>query len=196
MSVPFSAVLLAGGKSTRMGTDKCFLTLSATQGKPLWQHQLATLECLGAQEIFISARPEQNGFQPYPVITDLIPNAGPLGGIASALSQIQTSLLVVLGVDLPHLSAAMLQSLLAASTNERGAIFRGPEFYEPLAAVYPKAMLPSALARLTAGNFRLQTWVQQAVEFGQMTAMPIPAEARSAFRNLNTPSDCGPDSGI
>ncbi len=196
MCPPFSAVLLAGGKSTRMGKDKAFLTLSVTQGKPLWQHQLATLEHLGAEEIFISARPEQTSFHPYPVITDLTPNAGPLGGIASALSQMRTSLLVVLGVDLPHLTTAMLQSLLAASTHERGAIFRGPEFYEPLAAVYPKAMLPSALARLTAGNFRLQTWVEQAVELGQITPMPIPAEASAAFRNLNTPSDCGPDSGI
>jgi molybdopterin-guanine dinucleotide biosynthesis protein A len=190
MSAPFSAVLLAGGKSTRMGTDKCFLTLSETQGQPLWQHQLATLEHLGPQEIFISARPEQTGFQPHQTITDILPNAGPLGGIASALSQMQTTLLVVLGVDLPRMTTEILQTLLAACTKEQGAICRNAEFYEPLAAVYPRAMLPSALAMLSAGNFRLQTWVQQAVEADQLTVRPIPEQESSAFRNLNTPSDC------
>ncbi len=188
-TVSFSAALMAGGKSTRMGRDKCLLEIPETQGLPLWRHQLITLGSLGAEAVWISGRPEQTYFPPASLITDIWEDTGPLGGIASVLSRVSTPLLVVLGVDLPGITTTILRTLLEACQQDQGAVFRGAEFYETLAAVYPQTMLASAEAMLAQGNFRLQAWVQQGVNQGHMKALSLPPEWLAAFRNINTPSD-------
>ena len=78
-----AAVLLAGGKSSRMGRDKSALIVN---GEPLWQRQLAVLRATEPAELFISGM--RDG--PYAdcgveILADGIPNCGPLGGIATAL---------------------------------------------------------------------------------------------------------------
>src|SRR5262245_21418784 len=72
--VQFSAVLLAGGKSSRMGRDKAALVVD---GVPLWQRQLATLRAAGAREVFVSgaARGPWTGME---CIHDEVKGAGPL----------------------------------------------------------------------------------------------------------------------
>ena len=188
-SVPFSAALIAGGNSSRMGRDKCLLELPETKGEPLWRHQWITLGSLKPEEMWISGRIEQTYFPSASLITDVWKDAGPLGGIASVLGRVHTPLLLILGVDLPCLTATILQTLLESSQEGQGAVFQGGEFYEPLAAIYPKSMLASAESMLADGNFRLQAWVQQGVACRKMNALPLPDHWRPAFRNINTPND-------
>ncbi len=184
-----TAALIAGGRSTRMGEDKCLLVLPATHGLPLWQHQWQTLEALGPQEMRLSARAEQPYFTPVPVLADAWPDAGPLGGIATVMRGLRTPLLMVLGVDLPLVTGEILQHLWSHATETRGAIFHHEGRYEPLAAVYPAGMLADAEARLRAGKYRLQAWVQQAVEAQQMTILSLPPPWIRACQNVNTPED-------
>jgi len=79
------AVLLAGGESRRMGTDKATFLF---RGKPLWQVQLETLRRLRPAEIFLSARTDPS-WRPNDVqfIADIPPSCGPLGGLASSLAK-------------------------------------------------------------------------------------------------------------
>ena len=78
-----SAVLLAGGESRRMGTDKATILF---RGKPLWQIQLETLRNLRPAEIFLSVRMDPL-WRPRDVqfIADVPPSRGPLSGIAASL---------------------------------------------------------------------------------------------------------------
>jgi molybdenum cofactor guanylyltransferase len=189
----FSAALIAGGKSRRMGTDKCLLAHPTVPNINLWQHQWHTLQQLGAQEMYISGRAEQTYFPSHQVVIDEWPDSGPLGGIASVMRRMQTPLLVVLGVDLPHITEEILRTLLSASAEreanakpeESGAVFHSGNYYEPLVAVYPQRLLASAVELLEQQENRLQTWVQQAVANRRMRSLALPAAWREAFLNMN-----------
>jgi hypothetical protein len=83
VSSRFSALLLAGGRSTRMGTDKAFIEIDRV---PLWRRQLQLLEELRPDEVLI-AGPAHEAWQEINciIIPDAKPNAGPLAGIVAAL---------------------------------------------------------------------------------------------------------------
>src|SRR6516165_1804185 len=100
--VTFSAVLLAGGESRRMGTDKATFLF---RGKPLWQIQLETLRALRPAEIFVSARTDPT-WRPndMPFIADIPPSCGPLSGLAASLDQMRTTHLLALAIDMPWMS--------------------------------------------------------------------------------------------
>ena len=187
----FAAALLAGGHSRRMGTDKAFLQW---QGRPLWEHQLEKLRALAPSRLLLSCRAEQE----IPALADVQrvhdewENSGPLGGVASCLHACEAPRLVVLGVDLPHLPAEFLRTLLAQSTDECGAAVRVADYYEPLAAVYPRAMLALAEEQLSAGRLAMQDFIRRGVERGLMRCMDLPSP-RAWFSNWNTPEDVSPD---
>ena len=137
----FSAVVLAAGHSTRMGSDKALLEFA---GVALWRRQHAMLRQAGAAEIFISAREEQLWAQGEHVVRDAVAGGGPLGGLVAALERAAHGHLAVLAVDLPNMEAKWFQSLLAECSAGVGAVARrtgNGDFFEPLAAVYPREIL-------------------------------------------------------
>lgn len=183
----FSAVILAGGKSSRMGHDKAFLEMN---GKTLLARQIALARDTGAQEIFISGRADtQYAMFDCPVLTDKFPNAGPLAGIERALDSIMTPHLLVLAVDLPGLRAGFLSQLLAKCEGHAGAIPRLGGQVEPLAAIYPKAAGPLAEVRLADGNKAVAAFAQQCVHSGFAQFVDFAASEAGYFVNLNSPSD-------
>jgi molybdenum cofactor guanylyltransferase len=136
----FSAVILAGGKSSRMGRDKAFLE---TGGQTLLARQIGLAREIGAAEVFISGRTDAD-YSAFGcrVLPDQFPDAGPLAGIERALDAAKSPLLLVLAVDLPAMSAEFLRRLAADCSETCGAIPKLAVGLEPLAAFYPKATLP------------------------------------------------------
>jgi molybdopterin-guanine dinucleotide biosynthesis protein A len=183
----FAAALLAGGHSRRMGTDKAFLPW---RGRPLWEQQLEKLRSLAPSRLLLSCRPEQN----FPELSDIIrvhdeqENSGPLAGIAACLRACAVPRLLVLGIDLPLLPVEFLHTLANESTADCGAIAQSAEWYEPLAAVYPRALLPLAEEHLAAGRLSLQDFIRSGTVQGLMRCVPLPVEA-SWFTNWNGPGD-------
>jgi molybdopterin-guanine dinucleotide biosynthesis protein A len=178
-----SAVLLAGGRSTRMGVDKALLTVG---GQPLWRRQWAVLAEAGATERFISARPEQ-GWVPdgVPVVRDAVAEAGPLAGIAAALEQMRGTHLLVLAVDLPRMEAAWFGRLRALCAPGVGAVGRREGFYEPLAAIYPRGLARDAAARLMRGEYAMQRFI--AAAGAALRSVGIGADEAAWFANWNEP---------
>jgi molybdopterin-guanine dinucleotide biosynthesis protein A len=185
----FAAALIAGGQSRRMGRDKAWIEW---QGEPLWRFQLGKLAQLGPRQLFIACREGQHITSgEAEVLHDPPDNQGPLPALARCLARAQSPLLV-LAVDMPGVTVALLRELIgqsAVATATKGAVFRGSHGYEPLCAMYPAAVLPLLEDSLARGNLRLQVFVQQAVDAGLMHVIPLSKEQEALFLNLNAPTD-------
>ena len=184
----FDAVLLAGGKSTRMGTDKAGVLI---QGEPLWRRQIATLRALGPDEIFVSGRDggpyAEEGLE---ILKDLYIERGPLGGLEAALFRTMKPYLVVLAIDLPEMRADFLARLVElAISRRRSVVPQDGENFEPLAAVYSGAICGVVLECLCHGDYSLQNFIRRALDLDLVLPYPLSSEDEPLFRNVNTPGD-------
>lgn len=115
-----SAVLLAGGESRRMGTEKAVLIIS---GKPLWERQLGVLRKLHPQEIFVSVRDDPPWRPPdIRLLLDEKPSRGPLSGLAIALKEMRTTHLLALAIDMPLMTGSHLRFLCDRIEPGRGVL--------------------------------------------------------------------------
>lgn len=185
---PFTAVLLAGGKSTRMGRDKAGVLI---HGQPLWQRQLATLRALLPHELFISGKPDG----PYAsagveILADNFPGLGPLAGVEAALRRARHPLVLVLAVDLPAMTADFLSILVRhAAASATGCVPVDDRGFQPLAAVYPRTCLPLAESCLRETDRSMQRFVRLAVEGGLVGVRELRIGERPLFKNINQPGD-------
>lgn len=184
----FSAVLLAGGRSSRLGRDKAWLPMA--DGRPLIEHQLAKLRALRPAGLFISGRSNTDyaacGAR---VLLDEISNAGPLAGVERALAVSTAPLVLVLAVDLPRINSACLDKLVRACAPDRGVVPARGSFYEPLAAVYPTTAKALAREMLESGRHALHEFVQACEARGWVALQPIAADESDLFTNWNESAD-------
>jgi len=183
----FSAVILAGGKSSRMGRDKAWLEIG---GQTLLARQVELVREIGAREIYISGRAETDYSEfGCRVLLDRFPEAGPLAGIEHALDKIATPLMLVLAVDLPEMTAELLQRLAADCPKAIGIIPKLEDSIEPLAAFYPKAAHTLALAGLKRGNFAVKDFAEECVQSGLSRFIKLDVDEARRFANWNSPAD-------
>jgi molybdopterin-guanine dinucleotide biosynthesis protein A len=171
-----SAVLLAGGKSQRMGRDKALMPMPGS-GDLLWQRQLRVLEALQPREIFWSGPPRPGLPETVRLVPDMVRSAGPLAGVTACLIEARTDLLVVLAIDLPQMDADYLAALVGRCTPVRGAVPDRAGNFEPLAAVYPALLQDLAADRLRQGRYAMHDFV------------PVSDKDHAKFTNLNWPED-------
>lgn len=186
----FSAVLLAAGRSTRMGRDKALLEIAGT---PLWSRQRDVLLHAGAAEVFLSARPEQTWTRAATGFTAVVPDAGPDGGpimgIAAALERSAHAHLAVLAVDLPRMEPGWFDLLRAPCASGVGRVGRRGKFFEPLAGFYPREILPLVRSAIARGDRSLQRLLAAAEARGLMRAHDIAAQEVAWFENWNESGD-------
>src|ERR1035438_2296631 len=149
--------LLAGGKSTRMGTDKAFLEFG---GQTLVDRALTVMAavCDSVTIVGDPAKFAQYGSSKYgPVVADVFPGCGPLGGIHAALAHSTAELNLILAVDMPLVSAELLAFLFAAAENTGATINvpRTSKGLQPLCAVYRREFLTVAEQALRAGKYKI-----------------------------------------
>ena len=186
MSIRFSAVLLAAGQSSRMGRDKALLE---TEGRLLWERQRDLLVETGAAEIFLSARPDQEWAKRAPgfkaVLHDGNPGCGPLTGITAALERSSTSHVIVLAIDLPRMTTYWFEGLTSGCAAGCGAVGRRGDFFEPLAAIYPREFLPLAWEAIAGARYGLQPLLTASVDSGGMNVTEISEAEAAWFENWN-----------
>jgi len=152
----FSGAVLAGGRSSRFGTDKA---LYVYRGRALLEWVLASLE--EAEERFIVAgRPYDVGVPFHP---DLRPGGGSLSGLHAALHHAREDWVALAACDLPFLTGAYWRTLLEHTAGAKAVLVRGPTGrLEPLAALYHKDLLTLVEAQLAAGDYRMHALAQEA----------------------------------
>lgn len=181
----FSAVLLAGGKSSRMGRDKAGLEL---EGVPLWRRQWETLHRTGAAEVFVAGRAGQFPGD-FEVVEDDEPEGGPLTGLIVALRRASHPWLLVLAVDLPTMTPEYLARLVARGRPGRGVIPRRGGRFEPLAALYPREALGAAEHCRLENRRALQSLAGRLVENKALTTVDVAPDEEALFVNVNTRRD-------
>lgn len=133
-----SAVVLAGGRSSRMGQNKAELVL---EGKRFIDLQVEKLRALGLNDIMISGY--ESGMPGTRYVPDVYPQKGPLSGIHACLRQAQNAACLVLGVDVPLLPPDVLRELILFHEKGITMLTHGGK-YEPLIAVYDSALHDAA----------------------------------------------------
>jgi molybdopterin-guanine dinucleotide biosynthesis protein A len=183
----FSAVILAGGRSSRMGCDKAWLEMD---GQPLLARQIRIVREAGVAEVLISGRAEVDYAQfQLPVLLDPVADQGPLAGIERALSVCAFTHLLVLAVDLPRMSSAYLQRLMEYCSPSVGVVPRLAGHSEPLVAIYPKDCLPLAQAAIEQGEFAVRDFALNCSASGFLREVDVSATDAAHFDNWNQPSD-------
>lgn len=191
----FDSIVLAAGRSTRMGRDKALLEIA---GLPLWRRQRDVLTTAGAAGVWLSARPDQmwtrgvSGFAG--VVHDALPDGGPLVGVTAGLERANAPWLAVLAVDLGAMVPAWFVSLRGACAPGIGVIGRRDGFFEPLAAIFPRELKWLAWEALARGEYSFQDLAAAAVTQGLLRVREISAAEADWFANWNSPDELKPQS--
>ncbi len=176
-----TAVVMAGGQSRRMGTDKSLLEVD---GKPMIAHIVDQLRPHFAQVLVSANDPDKYAFLNLRVVADRVVDQGPLMGIASALEAAIHDRVFVTACDIPDLDVDLMASLLRRAQHHDGAVPRTPAGHlEPLFAVYRKRFAAAANATLATAA----RGVRAAIERSDMAIIDLDAESDPI--NLNTPED-------
>lgn len=177
-----TALILAGGKSSRMGRDKTLLRLG---GQTLLERACAFGQALSAEVLVAGGDPAH--FDRLPdgcrAVPDETPGLGPLGGLCAGLAAMESELALVWAADMPFLSAEAALRLRSAIGGADACAYAPDGVPEPLFALYRKSCLAPARAHLARGELRLRALLR-AVE----CVLLAPQDA-SLFVNLNTPEE-------
>lgn len=153
----------AGGQSSRMGRDKAFLDFL---GEPLIQRVIRRVSHL-SQNIFVTANhPERYHFLDIPILPDIIPGIGALGGIYTALKSSNTPFVYIIACDLPFVNPDLLSACLEILrvSDSDAVIPQSENGLEPLHAIYRRdTCLPAVESAIKAGKRRVISWHKDAL---------------------------------
>lgn len=174
-----NGIILAGGKSERMGTSKAFLEF---KGKPFIWYCIEALKPLTKKIIVVSDDPRFDAF-PITRISDEIKESGPVGGLYSGLKYSNTQFNLVLSCDVPCIQTSMLQRLVDAMDQTIDVIqLAGEEKSHPLLALYQKSCTDYLKQQLENDERRLRKVVAPL----KTKTLTITGEEANQLRNINT----------
>ena len=182
-----TGVILAGGKSSRMGQNKALMSLG---GYRLIERVVGVLQQVFPTLLLVTNTPEDYAPLGVTMVGDVYSDKGSLGGIYSALYHAQTPYSFVVACDMPFLQAAVIRYLLAQAADYDVVMPDVLGEMQPLHAVYSKACLPAILRRLEANRLKIVGFLPEV-----RVRTVVADELRSldpellAFQNLNTPAE-------
>lgn len=212
----FSSLVLAGGRSSRMGHDKALLEV---EGKTLIERQLELAASAGATERIVSLAVGSSLAtklgQGIRLAYDQEPDLGPMSGLAAGLSLATAPYCLVLAVDLPEVRLELIEAMRSAVCNggvvgiptgigretastadcPAGIVPRLGHQLEPLLAIYPsKAAGALARERLARRELSASQFAQAAFDSGLVRLWDVPESFGRCFANWNRPGDWYPQS--
>lgn len=188
MADNLTVAVLAGGRSSRMGTDKSFVRVL---GRPLIEDVLANVAGLGSETLLITNRPDDYAYLGVPLFTDVLPDKGALGGLYTALHAASRPNVLCVACDMPFVVRPLLDYLLSLLPAGDAIVPRLGGEAEPFRAVYARdACLGPIRAALDANRLRVISFFP-AVRVRWVEAAEIDRydPQRLSFFNVNTPED-------
>ena len=175
-----SGAILAGGGATRFGgRDKSALLVN---GHAILDRQIAALAPVVDEVVIVGGA--------HATVHDIVPGCGPLGGLHTALTAARGHAVLLLACDMPNLSTPFLAYLLSLAAGADVVVPQTERGYHPLCAVYTRACLEPAAARLADRRLRMRELVDS------MRTRIVPIDEIRQFgdpdrllANVNTPAD-------
>ncbi len=178
-----TGIILAGGKSQRMGTDKGLLLL---KGKPFVTHIYEALKPIVGDNIVVVSSNADYDALGYNRIEDMIADKGPVGGLYTALKQSKTKFNLVLSVDVPLVSTELLQWLVAKHEDSFMVTqVQVQDKESPLIAVYDRS-IRILLGEHLAGN---QLKLRDVIAEVNHQTLEVPSKWSKQVQNINTEED-------
>jgi molybdopterin-guanine dinucleotide biosynthesis protein len=178
-----TGVLLAGGKSRRMGRDKAGIMLN---GQSLCELSLGLLLRFFTTVFIAGDRPELAGPE-LQAIPDLYPGSA-LGGLHTGLKTAKTDWIFVAPCDMPFPDGRIVERLLRHRNGFDAVVPRTPQGYEPVFALYHKNCLPQMESMLQQNSFRIYDFYQR-IRIRFLDPPELPEGWQRSLINVNTPQD-------
>ena len=176
------AVILAGGKSLRMGTDKAELLID----NQIFLDKISS-ELSDFDELLVSVGSKHNHIgTKYQTVADKYPDCGPIGGLQSALSVCTSDALLAISCDVPLFKASLAQFVCSKMSEDYDAVIAlSPEgFFHPLCAVYKKSVADIFEKFILSGDYKILN------AYEQMKICRVPIEDfEDLLLNVNTPEE-------
>ena len=176
--------ILAGGKSSRMGTDKGLLLF---EGKAMIQYVIEQMQPIFDKLVIVSNNPEYEKFG-LEVIPDLIKDIGPAGGIYTALNHSEAKLNFMVSCDMPFVTQEAIAFIVKNADENQIVLLENLGKLEPLFGVYSKECEEKWLQLIQQNTIKLQ----EMVSYFKLKIIPIENNeifAASFFKNINTKED-------
>lgn len=184
----WTGVVLAGGRSSRMGSDKAMMPLHPG-GPSLLDHALDRLAPL-VDELLVIGHPELHGHVGPFVIADDLPGKGPLGGLVTAMRYAGQDRLLVLAVDMPNVGHELLLRLTQGLGNFTDAVIpRHEGRSEPLVGAYHRRCATTFQMLLAQDRLKMSEALQQVRTTWIEVSDKENGPESDLFRNVNRPED-------
>lgn len=175
-----TAILLAGGRSTRMGRDKRRMDVGGVSLVDNAYHQLSELFA----QVLISVQTPENLIPGARHVPDAYGDAGPLGAVVSGMEAAAHEIVFVMACDIPHPPENFIRDVVSRAGDYDVVVPVDDEGrYETLFAVYRRRILPALRSLLDAGEKRIR------MVYPLVTTLELKIPPDVALRNLNTPED-------
>jgi molybdopterin-guanine dinucleotide biosynthesis protein A len=182
-----TVAIMAGGQSSRMGTDKSFVLF---EGRPMIENVLDTVSGLGDETLLITNKPDEYEHLNLPMVSDVYPGLGPLGGIFTAVHAASHPHTLIVACDMPWLNRPLLEYMISLRQTADVVVPRWEKFPEPLHAIYSKACLDPIEEKLKARMLKITVFFGQVnVRFVEREEIERFDEDGRSFANINSPQD-------
>ena len=178
-----TGVILAGGRSRRMGRDKATISLA---GRTLFEHAYGAFKAVFEQVLIAGDRPDLAS-EAVPCFADEFPGSA-LGGIHGGLKAARTPWIFVMPCDLAAPDSNLIRHLLPYRHSYDAVVPRTPAGFEPVFALYHKNCLPVMAQMLCAGNYRIYDFYDH-IRIRFVESNELPDGWQTALVNLNSPLD-------
>jgi molybdenum cofactor guanylyltransferase len=183
-----TAIILAGGKSSRMGTDKRLLPL---QGRPVFDIVLESVKPFFDEIIISTNDPETLSHHGFECVEDEVIGAGPAAGIMSVMRRHPREYYQVVACDTPFVEGAAALRVLELAQDADAAIVRTPDgLPQALFSAYSIRCLPAFEDSISKGSYRILHCIRN-LNIRNITVDQIGLQANweRHFFNINTPPD-------
>ena len=193
MKKPAAMLLLMGGKSSRMGQDKAQLLLG---GQPFWKKIAQELSACGRLYLSVSQTCDEKALEGYPIIRDVVPDCGVMGGLYSAFQAIEEDLLFACACDMPFVNRQFVQGMLNRWEEEGqkgrqwdGIVVCGDDGKtHATAALYHRRLQGKLEEQVRQRRLRMHTFVREEANILLLPMGEVTSFSR-CFQNINTPED-------